>query len=463
MQRILNKETTKKTGDKVLVAGWVDSVRSHGKILFLDLRDRSGLLQVVVNPEEIKTAQELRGEWVVEIIGKVKDRPENMVNDEIITGTVELKAEEINVLSESKTPPFEITDDGKEVGEDIRMKYRYLDIRRKRMQKNLRMRHKTAHFFRNFLTDNGFIEAETPVLTKSTPEGARDFLVPSRKQAGHFYALPQSPQQYKQLLMVGGLEKYFQFARCFRDEDVRADRQAEFTQLDMEMSFVDREDVLGLVEEMFIKVVKEVFPGKKIKEKPFPRISYDEAMKKWGSDRPDLRDDKKDEDELAFAFVVDFPMFEKFDGGYRAEHHPFTKPDASPEKVKEDPENVLSFQYDLVLNGEEIGGGSIRSHDPEMLEAIFEVLGHKKEEIRFKFGHLLDAFEYGAPPHGGIAFGFERFLMIMLGEDNIREVMAFPKTGDGRGLMMGTPSDDVSEEQLDELHIKVLKDEKDEK
>ncbi len=455
MSRILNKETVEKVGEEVTISGWVDSVRAHGKILFLDLRDKSGVIQVVVNPEKIGVAEDLRGEWVVSVTGNVKQRPENMVNNDIVTGTVELKAKEIEVLNDAKTPPFQIDESGKDVSEDVRMEYRYLDVRRKRMQRNLRTRHKVAHFFRNFLSERSFIEVETPILTKSTPEGARDFLVPSRNQPGAFYALPQSPQQYKQLLMVGGVEDYFQFARCFRDEDVRADRQAEFTQLDMEMSFIKKEDVLDLVEEMFVEVVEQLFPDKKIKEKPFPRITHKEAMEKWGSDRPDLREDKEDEDELAFAFVVDFPMFEKFDGGFRAEHHPFTKPDASPKEVKENPEKVKSFQYDLVLNGAEIGGGSIRSHDPEMLEAIFEVLGHSKEEIRAKFGHLLDAFKYGAPPHGGIAFGFERFLMIMLDEENIREVMAFPKTGDGRGLMMKTPSRDISKDQLEELHIEV--------
>ncbi len=455
MKRILNEDTVKKVGEKVSVCGWVDSIRAHGKILFLDLRDRSGVLQIVVNPKEINNAEDLRGEWVVEVVGEVKERPENMINQEIVTGKVEMKAEAIKILNQAETPPLHVAGDGKEINEEVRMKYRYIDIRRRRMQRNLRKRHEAAHFFRKFLTKKGFIEVETPNLTKSTPEGARDFLVPSRKQPGAFYALPQSPQQYKQLLMVGGVERYFQFARCFRDEDIRADRQAEFTQLDMEMSFVEREDVLDLVEEMFIKVVEEVFPDKKIKEKPFPRISHEKAMKKWGSDRPDLRDN---EDELAFAFVVDFPMFEKFEKGFRAEHHPFTKPDASIDEIKKNPEKISAFQYDLVLNGEEIGGGSIRSHDPDILEAVFEVLGHEKEEIRAKFGHLLDAFKYGVPPHGGIAFGFERFLMVLLDEENIREVMAFPKTGDGRGLMMGTPSKNIEKDQLKELHINVLED-----
>ncbi len=456
MKRILNNEVEDKIGEEVSVSGWIDSVRAHGKILFLDLRDRTGLLQVVVNVEDFESSSDLRPEWVVEITGKIKERPESMINSDIVSGRVEMKAEKIDILNKAKTPPFQLDEDGLAVSEDLRMKYRYLDIRRKRMQSNLRYRHKCSHFLRQFLSKKDFIEVETPILTKSTPEGARDFLVPSRKQPGSFYALPQSPQQYKQLLMVGGIERYFQFARCFRDEDIRADRQAEFTQLDIEMSFVDRGEVLELVENMFVSLVEEIFPNKNITKKEFPRISHKEAIDRWGTDCPDLRNDKSDEDELAFGFIVDFPMFEKFEGGYRAEHHPFTKPKGTPEEVVNNTEDLKSFQYDLVLNGHEVGGGSIRTHDPKMLEAIFQVLGHSKEEIRNKFGHLLEAFEYGAPPHGGIAFGFERLLMILLNEDNIREVMTFPKTGDGRGLMMKTPSDDISKEQLAELHISKL-------
>ncbi len=455
MKRILNRETVNKVGKEVLISGWVDSIRAHGKITFLDLRDRSGLIQVVVDPTELKNVEDVKKESVLEIKGMVKARPESMFNEDIVTGSVELKASDLKIISKSKTPPFIINDQGRDVNEELRMKYRYLDIRRKRMQNNLKKRHQVAHFFRNFLSERDFIEIETPILTKSTPEGARDFLVPSRKQPGAFYALPQSPQQYKQLLMVGGVERYFQFARCFRDEDIRADRQAEFTQLDMEVSFMSRDEILNLVEEMFIKVVKNIFPEKKIKETPFPRIPYKEAIEKWGSDSPDL---SEKEDELAFAFIIDFPMFEKTEDGYTSEHHPFTQTrENDPEEIKKNPEKITSYQYDLVLNGEEIGGGSLRSFDPRILEAVFEVLGHKKEDIRKKFGHLLEAFKYGAPPHGGIAFGFERFLMILLGEDNIREVMAFPKTGDGRGLTMDTPSKDITEEQLEELHIKIDK------
>lgn len=455
MRRILSTEAANHIGKKVKFSGWVNTIRTHGKIAFLDLRDRKGIIQIFFPPDKLAMMKKIRSEWVVEIIGEVKERPKKMVNEDLPTGHLEVIVEAIKILSEAKTPPFEIDNNGKGISEELRMKYRYLDLRRERMQKNLRKRSAIVHFFRNFLIEKGFIEVETPILTKSTPEGARDFLVPSRKQPGHFYALPQSPQQYKQLLMVGGIEKYFQFARCFRDEDIRADRQAEFTQLDIEASFIDQNEILDLVEEMYIKIVKTLFPGKTIQQVPFPRISYKEAMKKYNSDRPNLR---KNLNELAFAFIVDFPMFEKTDEGWRAEHHPFTMPlETDPNKIKKDPQKILARQYDLVLNGNEIAGGSIRSHQPEILEAVFEVLGHNKEEIHQQFGHLFEAFQYGVPPHGGIAVGFERFLMVMLGEDNIREVMAFPKTGDGRGLMMGTPSVNLSQKQLDELHLKIVR------
>jgi len=312
---------------------------------------------------------------------------------------------------------------------------------------------------REFLIKEGFIEVETPILTKSTPEGARDFLVPSRLQPGNFYALPQSPQQYKQLLMVSGLEKYFQIARCFRDEDPRADRQAEFTQLDMEMSFVEEEDVLKLIENLYSTLVKNIFPEKKIQKTPFPRISYKEAMEKYNTDKPDLRADKNDADELAFCFIVNFPMFEwkKEEKRWDAVHHPFTRPQTeSVQEIKKNPDKILACQYDFVLNGYEIGGGSLRSYKPEILEAVFEVMGHKKQDIKKKFGHLLEAFEYGVPPHGGIAPGIDRFLSIVLNEPNIREVMAFPKTGDNRDLMMQAPSE-IEENQLKELNIKITK------
>jgi len=459
MKRSLTKETINQIGQEVKLCGWVDSRRDHGKIIFIDLRDRWGIVQVVFTPqnkESYQLAQKLRSEWVVEIEGKVNERPNNMKNADVETGKIELEAKKIKILSEAKTPPFSLESEGYEISEEKRLKYRYLDIRRKRLLKNLEIRRNISHFIRNYLIKKDFLEIETPILTKSTPEGARDFLVPSRLQPGNFYALPQSPQQYKQLLMVAGVEKYFQFPKCFRDEDPRADRQAEFTQLDIEMSFVNQDEVLDLTEDLFTVLVKELFPNKKITQTPFERINYKEAIEKYGTDSPDLRKDKNNPDELAFSFIVNFPMFEKKkDGSLGAMHHPFTKPQTENLKeIKKNPEKILAFQYDLVLNGSEVAGGSIRSHKPKILEAVFEVLGHSKKEIEIKFGHLLKAFQYGVPPHGGIASGLDRFVQLMAGEENIREVMAFPKTGDNRDLMMEAPSE-VDKEQLKELHLKI--------
>jgi len=456
MQRIFISQTPKYIGKEVKLCGWVNTRRDHGGIVFIDLRDISGILQVVLTSE---TAKDIRPEWVVCIKGIVKERPKGMQNPQLATGKVEVKAESLQVLSKAKTLPFSIDDEGYDISEEKRLKYRYLDLRRQRMQKNLKNRQRTIQFIREFLISENFLEVETPLLTRSTPEGARDFLVPARLQPGQFYALPQSPQQYKQLLMVAGLERYFQMTRCLRDEDPRADRQAEFTQLDLEMSFVEQADILELTERLFISLVKKLFPEKKIKEIPFPRIPYQKAMEKYKTDRPDLRNNKNNSEELAFCFVVDFPMFEwrKEEKRWDAVHHPFTKPQTEDIKeIKKDPGKILAFQYDLVLNGEEVGGGSLRSHKPEMLEAVFEAMGHQKKNIKEKFGHLLKAFEYGAPPHGGIAIGFDRFLSILLNEENIREVMAFPKTGDNRDLMMEAPSE-VSESQLKELNLKITK------
>jgi len=455
MKRILNIETTKYLEQRVKVSGWVNSIRSHGKIVFIDLRDRSGILQLVCSSE---IAKEVRQEWVVEAIGKISKRPSKMVNPKLETGQIELAVENLKVLSKAKTLPFSIEGDGYEINEEKRMKYRYLDLRRGRLRKNLLMRQKVIQFMREFLLKEGFLEVETPILTKSTPEGARDFIVPSRLQPGKFYALPQSPQQYKQLLQVAGIERYFQIARCFRDEDPRADRQAEFTQLDIEMSFIDQSEILDLIERLFITVVKNLFPEKRIQKIPFPRLPYSKVIEKYQSDKPDLRINKNNPDELAFVFVVNFPMFEwkKEEKRWDAVHHPFTRPQIEDIKeIKKNPEKILAYQYDLVLNGYEIGGGSLRSFRPEMLEAVFEVMGHKKSEIRQKFGHLLEAFEYGVPPHGGIAPGIDRFMAILLNEPNIREVIAFPKTGDSRDLMMAAPSE-VSKEQLKELKIKIV-------
>lgn len=456
MQRTIIKEAIGHIGQQVKLEGWVNTRRDHGGIVFMDLRDISGLVQVVMKPD---IAQDVRPEWVISLVGLVKERPERMVNPNLPTGKIEIEAQKLEVLSKAKTLPFEIGKPKEEISEELRLKYRYLDLRREKMRNNLTLRQKVIFFIRNFLTKEGFIEVETPILTKSTPEGARDYIVPSRNQPGKFYALPQSPQQYKQLLMVAGLEKYFQIARCFRDEDPRGDRQPEFTQLDVETSFMSQEDIIGLMEKLFIEIVREVVPHKKIMQIPFPRLTYKEAMEKYNSDKPDLRKDKSDHDELAFAWILDFPMFEwkKEENRWDATHHPFTRPQTDDvEEIKKNPGKVMAHQYDLVLNGYEIGGGSLRIYRPEMLEAIFEVMGHKKEEIREKFGHMLEAFEYGVPPHGGIAPGIDRFIMILANESSIREVIAFPKTGDGRDLMMDSPAE-VTVHQLKELSLKVVK------
>jgi aspartyl-tRNA synthetase len=464
MKRIFINETIKHIDEKVRICGWVDSRRDHGKIIFIDLRDKTGLAQIVfadnLDKEIYKLSETLRPEWVIEVIGTVKERPETMRNEKIETGGIEIKAEKLNIYNKAETLPFPVETDGYEIDEEKRLKYRYLDLRRKRLQENLKMRQEVIYFMRTRLKEKGFIEVETPMLTKSTPEGARDFLVPARLQSGKFYALPQSPQQYKQLLMVAGLERYFQIARCLRDEDPRSDRQAEHTQLDIEMSFVEREDILNLIETLYIDICKTIFPKKKIKEIPFPRITYKEAMKKYNSDKPDLRTNKKDNNELAFCFVTDFPMFEWHEGDKRwgAMHHPFTMPQSKNiEEIKKHPEKILAYQYDLALNGYEIAGGSIRSTNLEILTAVFEVLGHSSKETKDQFRNYFEAFKYGVPPHGGIASGLDRFLSILLDEPNIREVIAFPKTGDNRGLMMEVPSS-VSEKQLKELHIKTIKD-----
>lgn len=458
--RFLIKDAVKHIGEKVKISGWVNTRRAHGKILFIDLRDISGIMQVVFipsNKEVYDLAQNLRPEWVIEIEGQIVKRPKNMINDKIESGQVEMSVESLRVLSESETLPLSIDTDGYEIGEETRMKYRYLDLRRERLKNNLIVRHKFIKMCRDFLDKEGFIEIETPVLTKSTPEGSRDFVVPSRLHPGQFYALPQSPQQYKQLLQVAGTEKYFQVARCLRDEDPRGDRQTEHTQLDMEMSFVKQEDVMDLTERLFISLIKNLFPHKKIQEIPFPRLTYSEAMKKYKSDKPDIRKDKKDKDLLAFCWIIDFPFFEKDeDGKWTFTHNPFSAAQphfADDLMAKKNIENILAAQYDIVLNGYEVGGGSIRNHRPEALEKVFEIMGYKKDRIQQNFGHMLKAFEFGAPPHGGIAPGIDRVLMILQNEPNIREVIAFPKTGDGRDFMMSAPSE-IDKKQLQELHIK---------
>ncbi|MBI2647848.1 MAG: aspartate--tRNA ligase [Candidatus Wildermuthbacteria bacterium] len=460
MKRMFTDEVIGRQGETVELAGWVANRRDHGKLVFIDLRDWRGTVQVVFTPqnkEAYAAAQELRPEWVVALKGTVQTRPAAMVNDRVATGGVEIAAQELAVLSKAKTVPFPIDTAGYELSEEKRLQYRYLDLRRPRMKRNLVMRSRVIHFMREFLLGRGFVEIETPMLTKSTPEGARDFVVPSRLHPGKFYALPQSPQQYKQLLQVAGFERYFQIVRCFRDEDPRADRHPEFTQLDIEMSFVEREDILSLIEELYISLVKELFPEKHIQQTPFPRLSYQEVMETYQSDKPDIRTNKEDANELAFAFVVDFPTFEWKESEKRwdAVHHPFTRPQTDDiEALKKNPGTIPSYQYDFVLNGYEIGGGSLRITNPTLQEAVFEIMGHSKEHIKEQFGHLLEAFEYGVPPHGGIAPGVDRFLEVVLGEPSIREVIAFPKTGDNRDPMMDGPSA-LLQEQAKELHIHI--------
>lgn len=569
-------------GEEVTLAGWVNRRRDMGGVIFIDLRDRDGKTQVVVNAGHSQAgfdiADQVRSEYVLQVTGRVSRRPEGQENPGLATGQVEVMADQVNILNPSRTSPFSI-DRGQTVDEGLRLKYRYLDLRRERLQRNLTIRHKAVKFIRDFLDERGFLEIETPILFKSTPEGARDYLVPSRVHPGKFYALPQSPQQLKQLLMVAGYERYFQIARCFRDEDLRADRQPEFTQLDLEMSFVEREDILRLIEELIVGMVRcaSLIP---LAYETFPRISYAEALDRYGTDRPDVRYgmelvcigdivansafrvfaenvaagkpvkaicvpgcggysrkqlgelegiasaagakglawlaiDAETEQirgpiakflnvshliqiterlnakpgdlilisgdfqrivnevlstlrvematrlglttqkELAFIWIVDFPLFEAEleDGHYAPSHHMFTSPKRDHIPLLEtDPSAVLSEQYDLVCNGFEVAGGSIRIHERALQRKIMELIGLSMEAAREQFGHLLEAFEYGAPPHGGIAPGIDRLVALMTGEPNIREVMAFPKTQQATDLMADAPSK-VAEKQLAELGI----------
>jgi len=455
MERTLAKDTLKKIDQKVQLFGWVASLRDHGKITFIDLRDRTGIVQCVGGD-----LPKVSAESVVAVEGKVSERPKDLVNPNLETGKVEVQIEKLAVISKAKELPFPVDGDGYEIGEEIKLKYRYLDLRRPRLQRNIKVRSAYVAAAREYLFSQDFIEIETPILTKSTPEGSRDFVVPSRIYPGKFFALPQSPQQYKQLLMVAGFERYFQIARCLRDEDPRADRGYEHSQIDLEVSFVSREEAMKIVEEMTIYALTKI--GGKIAKKPFPVFTYQEAIKKFGAEKFDLRTPQEKKDgTLSFAWVIDFPFFKKdAEGNWTFTHNPFSRPISDEHEgwllQKKNISQILTSQYDLVCNGMEVSGGSIRSNSPEVLKAVFEIMGHTGSEIEEKFGHMLNAFSFGAPPHGGCAQGFERLLMAHLGEEYLREVQAFPQTGRGRTSVMDAPSE-LDAKQLKELGLKVVK------
>lgn len=462
-KRTLAKSTLEKIGETVTLMGWVDTKRDHGKLTFIDLRDSSGKVQCV----GFSMMGELTVESVVMITGKVKQRPEKMVNQDSELGSVEIEVVDYQVLNAAKELPIQVDGDGREVAEEVRLKYRYLDLRRARMQHNMRLRANYIQALRQDLAEKHFVEIETPILTKSTKEGARDFIVPSRFQPGKFYALPQSPQQYKQLLMTAGFERYFQFARCIRDEDLRADRGFEHTQLDLEMSFVEREDIMKLVEELVKTAVKAV--GGKLQHDQFPVVEYAEAITKYGADRFDLRSDAEKKDgTLAFAWVINFPFFKKVDkadaaevadgkSGWTFTHNPFSQPvakHAGDHLAGKNLDKILTTQYDLVCNGFEVGGGSIRAHDPEVLRATFKIMGYSDTQIKAGVGHMLEAFQVGTPPHGGIALGLDRHVMLLAGETSLKEAIAFPMSSTGRTAVMDAPSP-VEPAQLNELGIKL--------
>jgi len=461
MKRTLIKNLGENKGEKVTIKGWVHVARDQGKMAFFDFRDRTGLVQGVVfgKPEVLEVAKKLKTEFVVEVTGIVNERPEKMVKADVLNGDIELEIIDIKIINEAETAPFDLTEDSSGKDEEVRLKHRSLDLRTERMQRNMRVRSEFVKKCRDFLMERDFCEIETPLLTESTPEGSRDFVVPSRHNPGKFYALPQSPQQYKQLLMNAGFERYVQIARAIRDEDLRADRGYEHTQIDVEMSFVERDEVMAIIEEMIITSVEAM--GHTVKQKPFPVVTYAESMAKYGADKFDMRTNEDKENKvLAYAWVVDFPFFEKTDKGtWTFTHNPFSMPKAEflDDLMKgENIENILTTQYDLVCNGYEAGGGSIRAHKGDIIKAVYKVMGNTEEETEEKVGHMLEAFKYGTPPHGGIALGVERNVMNLTGEESLREVQAFPMTRKGQTAVMNAPKA-LEIEQLLELGISVKK------
>lgn len=454
-----NELNEKNINEEAELCGWVDARRDHGALIFIDLRDRYGKTQVVfipqVNKETHKQAKELKSEYVIKVKGKVQKRPKGTENPSMDTGQVEITAEELVILNTSETPVFEIQDDI-QISEELKLKYRYLDLRRPKMINNFLKRHFAYQAIRRFFTDKQFIEVETPILTKSTPEGARDFLVPARLNPGKFYALPQSPQLFKQILMVSGFDRYFQIARCFRDEDLRADRQPEFTQLDLEMSFVTEDDIKELIEKMMQNLFKEVFNIEI--SIPFKKFTYQQAQELYKTDKPDLRT-AGSIGEFLFCWIDEFPLLKYNDEEKRweSEHHPFTMPkDEHIELLTTSPEKVKAKAFDLVLNGTELGSGSIRIHSQKLQREIFKIIGMEEETIKKQFGFLIDAFNFGAPPHGGFAIGLDRLLAMVCNVDSIRDVIAFPKTQKAICSMSEAPSE-VSQKQLKELGLAIKK------
>lgn len=447
-------------GKNVDAIGWIARFRKHSKVGFIDLYDKSGRIQVVLTGKLLE--KDFGLEDLILIKGVIKKRDDKTVNPEQELGDVELDAVEIEILSKCVDLPFSINESTSGIEEPLRLRYRYLDLRTERMRKNIITRAKVVRAFRNFFDNNGFLEIETPTLTKGTPEGAREYIVPSRLYPGEGYVLPQSPQQFKQLLMVAGIEKYYQLARCFRDEDSRKDRQPEFTQFDIETSFFNQDEIISLTESAVSSMIREVFPFLKLPEGKFPVYTYDQVMKKYDSDKPDTRKDPNDPNELAFCWVVDFPMFEvdPSENKISAVHHPFTRPKIENIKDLDKPEKDLlkikACAYDLVLNGYEVAGGSLRISDVELQHKVFKILGLAESEVQARFGHMLEAFKFSPPPHGGIAFGFDRLVAVLCGESSIREVIAFPKTGEARDLLMGAPSE-MPDKALKVLNLKKIK------